>query len=95
MPKLLRLTVVMFALVPSLAAQSDSVSLQNSASFRPDGTAVVTRVIPPPSTISPEAQAWLASLGQKKMRPKPSPKGASQPMPGASKAQPRLGGVIR
>lgn len=69
MPKLLRLTVVMFALVPSLAAQSNSVSLQNSASFRPDGTAVVTRVIPPPSTISPEAQAWLASLGQKKNAP--------------------------
>jgi acetyl esterase/lipase len=39
---------------------------RNSASFDEDGTARITRVIPMPSTISPEAQTWLASLTQKK-----------------------------
>ncbi|MGC2528426.1 MAG: hypothetical protein WA639_11805, partial [Candidatus Acidiferrum sp.] len=34
----------------------------DSATFDPDGTAHLTRVIPMPSTISPEAQKWLASL---------------------------------
>jgi monoterpene epsilon-lactone hydrolase len=35
---------------------------QDSATFDPDGTAHLTRVVPMPSTISPEAQKWLASL---------------------------------
>ena len=34
----------------------------DSATFDPDGTAHLTRVIPMPSTISPEAQTWLGSL---------------------------------
>lgn len=64
-----RLTVVTFTLVSRLLAQSNSAPPQNSATFREDGTAVVTRVIPPPSTISSEAQAWLASLSLKKSAP--------------------------
>src|SRR5215470_940830 len=35
---------------------------KNSATFDPDGTAHVTRVIHPPATISPEAQKWMDSL---------------------------------
>ncbi len=35
---------------------------QDSATFDKDGTANVTRVIPEPSSISPESQKWLASL---------------------------------
>jgi len=35
---------------------------QDSARFDADGTAHVTRVIPMPNTVSPEAQKWLASL---------------------------------
>jgi monoterpene epsilon-lactone hydrolase len=35
---------------------------ENSAQFDPDGTAHITRTIPMPSTISPEAQNWLQSL---------------------------------
>ena len=35
---------------------------EGSAAFDPDGTAHLTRVVPMPSTISPEAQKWLASL---------------------------------
>jgi epsilon-lactone hydrolase len=32
------------------------------AAFDPDGTAHITRTIPPPATVSPEAQKWLESL---------------------------------
>jgi acetyl esterase/lipase len=46
----------------SLAAQSSPVASQDSATFDPDGTAHITRIVPMPSTISPEAQQWLASL---------------------------------
>src|SRR5260370_27420804 len=42
---------------------------QDSATFDPDGTAHITRVVPMPSTVSPEAQKWLASLSQ----PTPGP----------------------
>jgi len=35
---------------------------KNSATFDADGTARITRVIPPPASISPEAQKWLESL---------------------------------
>ena len=35
---------------------------QDSATFDPDGTADINRVVPMPSTISPEAQKWLSSL---------------------------------
>jgi epsilon-lactone hydrolase len=46
-----------------LAAQSPSPA-NDSVSFGPDGTARITRVVPMPTTISPEAQTWLASLAQ-------------------------------
>jgi epsilon-lactone hydrolase len=57
------------AVAHSLAAQSSSATQPDSATFDPDGTAHITRVIPMPSTISPEAQKWLASLTQKKSGP--------------------------
>jgi len=50
-----------------LAACSKPVG--DSATFDPDGTAHVTRVIPMPSTISPEAQKWLDSLAHLKYGP--------------------------
>jgi len=34
------------------------------ATFDPDGTAHITRTVPMPFTVSPEAQKWLASLAQ-------------------------------
>ncbi len=37
-------------------------SQRDSGTFTPDGTAYVSRVVPMPSTISPEAQKWLDSL---------------------------------
>jgi acetyl esterase/lipase len=54
------------ALAPTLAAQSSPAPQQDSATFDPDGTAHITRVVPMPTTISPEAQTWLASLTQQK-----------------------------
>ncbi len=48
------------------AAQTNSASQADSATFDADGTAHVYRIVPMPSTISPEAQAWLASLAKKK-----------------------------
>jgi len=41
---------------------------QDSATFD-DGTAHLTRVVPMPATISPEAQKWLESLDQQKVGP--------------------------
>jgi epsilon-lactone hydrolase len=63
------LSAAVFALCLPLAAQSDSASQSDSATFDSDGTAHVTRVVPMPPTVSPEAQKWLASLTEKKSAP--------------------------
>jgi len=57
------------ALCLPAAAQSNSTPPADSASFDVDGTAHVTRVVPIPSTVSPQAQEWLASLAKKKSQP--------------------------
>ena len=49
-----------------LAAQSNSALQKDSATFDADGTAYVTRIVPMPTTVSPEAQQWLASLTKQK-----------------------------
>jgi monoterpene epsilon-lactone hydrolase len=41
---------------------------EDTATFDSDGTAHVSRVVPMPSTVSPEAQKWLASLTEKPAR---------------------------
>lgn len=60
------ITIVCFAFVlsfaSSLSAQSTSNPPKDSATFDPDGTAHITRVVPMPPTVSPEAQTWLESL---------------------------------
>ncbi len=66
---LLRTAAFSIALAMSLSAQSNPAVPQDSATFDPDGTAHVTRVIPMPSTISPEAQKWLAEIAQYKSGP--------------------------
>jgi epsilon-lactone hydrolase len=58
--------LAVLALASRLAAQSNAAPPQDSATFDPDGTAHITRVVPTPSTISLEAQQWLASLTQNK-----------------------------
>jgi monoterpene epsilon-lactone hydrolase len=61
--------VAAIALALNLVAQSTPAAPQDSATFDPDGTAHITRVIPMPTTISPEAQKWLQSLSQQKVGP--------------------------
>jgi monoterpene epsilon-lactone hydrolase len=58
--------IASIVLVPTMAAQSNPAAPQDSATFDPDGTAHITRIVPMPATISPEAQQWLASLTQNK-----------------------------
>ena len=53
----------------ALAAQSNSGEPKDSATFDADGTAHLTRVVPMPNTVSPEAQKWLESLTQGKSGP--------------------------
>lgn len=60
--KALWLGFSVFALAASLAAQSAPAAQKDSATFDPDGTAHITRVVPMPTTVSPEAQKWLDSL---------------------------------
>jgi epsilon-lactone hydrolase len=50
----------------ALATCSKNAASDDSATFDPDGTAHITRVVPMPSTISPESQKWLESLTQQK-----------------------------
>jgi monoterpene epsilon-lactone hydrolase len=56
------------ALLPGCSRPNQATS-QDTATFDPDGTARITRVIPMPSTVSREAQQWLASLTQKDFAP--------------------------
>jgi epsilon-lactone hydrolase len=54
--------VISLLSIATLVAQSAIPPPKDSATFDPDGTAHLTRVVPMPATISPEAQAWLGSL---------------------------------
>lgn len=62
-----------FGFTHCLKAQSSPATQSDSASFDSDGTTHITRVVPMPETISPEAQKWLASLAQAKRKPGPEP----------------------
>jgi monoterpene epsilon-lactone hydrolase len=62
---LLCLAFILLILCLIMSAQSASPA-QDSATFDADGTAHITRVIPIPSTISPEARKWLASLANRR-----------------------------
>jgi epsilon-lactone hydrolase len=64
----LYLTAV-FVLSQFVSAQANPPASPDSATFDADGTAHITRVIPMPSSISAEAQKWLASLAQQKVGP--------------------------
>ncbi len=54
--------LLLIALATPLCAQSNSGPQTDSATFDPDGTAHLSRVVPVPETISAEAQKWLNSL---------------------------------
>jgi epsilon-lactone hydrolase len=61
-------TAILLTLASSLAAQSQPPQ-PDSATFDADGIAHITRVIPMPTTISPEARKWLESLNQQRVGP--------------------------
>jgi len=54
--------LLLIALAVPLCAQTNPNSQKDSATFDADGTAHITRIVPVPQTISPEAQKWLNSL---------------------------------
>jgi monoterpene epsilon-lactone hydrolase len=60
--KLMQVANMILGLTLLVSALPTSAGMQDSASFDADGTAHLTRVVPMPTTISPEAQKWLASL---------------------------------
>jgi monoterpene epsilon-lactone hydrolase len=60
---------ILLTFAATLAAQSNPVPPQDSATFDSDGTAHITRVIPMPTTISPEAQKWLDEITKYKSGP--------------------------
>ncbi|MGB7438176.1 MAG: alpha/beta hydrolase [Candidatus Acidiferrum sp.] len=59
----------LFLVSLTLLSCSRSRPAGDSATFDADGTAHITRVVPMPSTISPEAQKWLDSLARQKYAP--------------------------
>ncbi len=62
---------VVAAISPALvlAESSQPPPQQDTAAFDPDGTARITRVVPLPMSLSPEAQKWLESLSHNKYAP--------------------------
>ncbi len=60
------LTACGFVATAQMPAQTDS------STIAPDGTAYVTRIVPVPKTVSPEAQKWLASPASDKAGPESS-----------------------
>ncbi|HEX3739147.1 MAG TPA: alpha/beta hydrolase [Terriglobales bacterium] len=54
--------VATFLFAVSAFAQTSAAPDPDSATFDPDGTAHITRVVPMPATVSPEAQKWLKEI---------------------------------
>jgi monoterpene epsilon-lactone hydrolase len=61
--------VLLFASILLASCSHPVKTDSDSATFDPDGTAHITRVVPMPPTISPEAQKWLDSLTRQKYAP--------------------------
>ena len=53
---------LMFLLLLPSAAIAQSPANPDASTFDPDGTAHITRVVPMPTTVSPEAQKWLKEI---------------------------------
>jgi monoterpene epsilon-lactone hydrolase len=65
----MKITALLLFATIAPASIAQSTPPPDSATFDPDGTAHVTRTIPMPTTVSPEAQKWLDSLNQQKVGP--------------------------
>ena len=60
--KTLSCRLAVFLLAVSALAQTTAAPDPDSATFDPDGTAHIARVVPMPATVSPEAQKWLKEI---------------------------------
>ena len=67
--KLLLAFLSSLLLTISASAQTAATN-PDSATFDPDGTAHITRLVPMPSTVSPEAQQWLKEIEHEAAQPK-------------------------
>jgi epsilon-lactone hydrolase len=54
--------IAAFLVALSASAQTSAAPDPDSATFDADGTAHITRVVPMPTTVSPEAQQWLKEI---------------------------------
>jgi acetyl esterase/lipase len=69
----MRLSILFWLLLLATAVSAQSASSNpDSATFDPDGTAHVTRVVPMPTTVSPEAQQWLKQIDRNSPQPEES-----------------------
>jgi monoterpene epsilon-lactone hydrolase len=69
LPRFLPLIAFCAAGVSVVIAQTASPANPDFATFDPDGTAHVTRVVPMPTTVSPEAQQWLKEIEHESPQP--------------------------
>lgn len=60
--KILFCSLITFLLAVSASAQTSAGADPDSATFDPNGTAHILRVVPMPATVSPEAQKWLKEI---------------------------------
>jgi monoterpene epsilon-lactone hydrolase len=67
--KTLFCSLAAFLLALCASAQTSAASDPDSATFDPDGTAHISRVVPMPATVSPEAQQWLKEIEQQSSEP--------------------------
>lgn len=62
--------IFLFLLTVPAMTQTNPTANPDSTTFDPDGTAHITRVVPMPSTVSPEAQKWLKDIEHEAPQPK-------------------------
>lgn len=60
---------LLFVLAVMAFAQNSAPTNPDSATFDPDGTAHITRQVPMPTTVSPEAQQWLKQIERESPQP--------------------------
>jgi len=65
----LLLSAILASCLGGPCALSQTTPAADSVTFDADGTAHLTRIVPAPTTISLEAQAWLASMNDRKYAP--------------------------
>ena len=67
--KILFCSLATFLLAVAASAQTSAAADPDSATFDPNGTAHILRVVPMPATVSPEAQKWLKEIEHNSPQP--------------------------